>query len=120
MRKMTDQQLSNKLGNAEIKEIRNDLFKHSLRIRHFEDFLLSDVKQLRKRLDESIHYNEMEILKLNREITTEIDFFSDKFYGRIGNILNEIARIIDDKILPVNEKLEKISNFNTYDRDVVG
>ena len=82
--------------------------------------MLSEVKQLRKRLDESIHFHEMEILKLSRIITTEIDFLSVKFEGRMGNILSKIARIIDDEILPITEKLEKISNLNIYDRDVVG
>ena len=80
------------------------------------DFLLTDVKELRKKLNESNQFNEMEIFKLNRNLTSNLEFLEDKFSGRIGNIISEISRIIDDEIIPLIEKMEKISNLNVYGR----
>ena len=104
--------------SEEIKEIRNKLLRQSMQIRKLEDFLLSDVKELRRKLDES--NDEMEILKLSRNLTSNFEFFEDKFNGRIGNIISETCRTIDDEITPLSEKMEKISNLNVYERDVVG
>ena len=106
--------------SEEIKEIRNELLRQSMQIKKFEDFLLSDVKELRRKLNESNDFYELEILKLSRNLTSNFEFLEDKFNGRIGNIISEICRIIDDEITPLSEKMEKISNLNVYERDVVG
>ena len=62
----------------------------------------------------------MEIFKLNRNLTSSLEFLEDKFSGRIGNIISEISRIIDDEITSWSEKMEKISNLNVYGKDIVG
>ena len=112
--------MSNEKVSEEIKEIKNDLFRQSMRISHLENFLLTDVKELSKKLNETNQFYKMEIFKLNRKWTTKLEFLENKFSGRIVNIISEISRIIDDEITPLSEKMKKMSNLNVYGEDVVG
>ena len=97
----------------EVKEMRNEILRQSTRIRDLENLLLTDAKELSKKMSETNQFYEMEIFKLNKNLTQNLEFLGDKFSGRI-------SRIIDDEITPLSEKIEKISNFNEYGEDVVG
>ena len=102
----------------EVPEMRNELLRQSTRIRHLENFLITDVKELK--MNETNQFCEMEIFKLNKNLTQNLEFLEDKFSGRIGNIISEISRIIDEEITPLSEKIKKISNSKAYGEDVVG
>lgn len=101
----------------EIQEIKNELYRQSMRNKHMEDLLSSEVKQTKKKLQDFIESTEMNIIKLNTFVQSEINFLDDKLMGRLNNISIEINRILEEEISSINQKIERIKIVN---RDVIG
>ena len=60
--------------SKEIQEIKNVLKSQSMRNEYIKDFLSSEVKQTKKKLQDFVESNEMSIIKLNAFVQSEILF----------------------------------------------
>ena len=97
-----------------IEDIESFLFRLSTRVKHLEEIMPQNLDRIQRTLNDSIKTNEMSILKLDKRITSDLEFLEDKFKGRLAIVRSEIDRILDEEVIPLSEK---ISSYNIAEKN---